>query len=298
MQSLRKKEGFEGQKAIVIPKGILNRQCAASGVLNALYVTDIGYYPKARFHYRKRLHGTETHILIYCHQGAGAAVIGEQEVVLRPGDFVVIPARTPHWYAADEHNPWTIYWMHFQGTLAAEIVGLMQRQGRGFHGQLRHSESSLRLFREIYEQIEKGYSTDNLLYANMCLSHFLTTFIYNERFDKSSAPAAPQDSVDRAIAYFQSNLERVLTLDEIARAVNLSPTHFSYLFRKKTGFPPIEYFNHLKVQKACQYLRFTDLRIKEVAIRLGIEDPYYFSRFFSKIMGMSPKEYRQSKSAQ
>ena len=60
----------------------------------------------------------------------------------------------------------------------------------------------------------------------------------------------------------------------------------------KTGFSPIEYFNHLKVQKACQYLLFTDLRVKEIADKLGIEDPYYFSRMFSKLMGMSPGTYR------
>ena len=53
-----------------------------------------------------------------------------------------------------------------------------------------------------------------------------------------------------------------------------------------------KYFNHLKVQKACQYLLFTDLRIKEIADKLGIEDQYYFSRMFAKLMGMSPVAYR------
>jgi AraC-like DNA-binding protein len=64
------------------------------------------------------------------------------------------------------------------------------------------------------------------------------------------------------------------------------------LFKQKTGFAPMEYFNQLKVQKACQYLLFTDLRIKEIAEQLGMEDPYYFSRMFKGVMGLSPKEYR------
>ncbi len=51
-------------------------------------------------------------------------------------------------------------------------------------------------------------------------------------------------------------------------------------------------FNHLKTQKACQYLQFTDLRVNEIADRLGIEDPYYFSRMFTKIVGVSPNKYR------
>jgi len=84
----------------------------------------------------------------------------------------------------------------------------------------------------------------------------------------------------------------MLTLKEIAEGVNLSGSHFSFIFRKKTGFSPIEYFNHLKVQKASQFLLFTDLRIKEIADKLGIKDPYYFTRMFTKLMGVSPATYR------
>jgi AraC-like DNA-binding protein len=49
------------------------------------------------------------------------------------------------------------------------------------------------------------------------------------------------------------------------------------------------------VQKACQYLLFTGLRVKEIAYELGIEDPFYFSRMFSRIMGSSPNEYREKR---
>jgi AraC-like DNA-binding protein len=74
---------------------------------------------------------------------------------------------------------------------------------------------------------------------------------------------------------------------------NLSVTHFSALFRKKTGHSPIEYFNHLKIQKACQYLAFTSMTVKELAFYIGIEDQYYFSRMFTRLMGISPSAYRK-----
>jgi len=95
----------------------------------------------------------------------------------------------------------------------------------------------------------------------------------------------------------QENLSQMLTLGDIAASVNISVPHFSSIFRKKTGFSPIEYFIHLKVQKACQYLLFTDLRVKEIAEKLGIEDPYYFSRMFHKLMGVSPNLYRVKRGA-
>jgi AraC-like DNA-binding protein len=51
----------------------------------------------------------------------------------------------------------------------------------------------------------------------------------------------------------------------------------------------------LKIQKACQLLDFTDKKAKEIAFELAFNDPYYFSKVFTKYMHMSPKEYRMKK---
>ncbi|RME70993.1 MAG: AraC family transcriptional regulator, partial [Verrucomicrobia bacterium] len=56
---------------------------------------------------------------------------------------------------------------------------------------------------------------------------------------------------------------------------------------------PLDYFNRLKVQRACELLATTTLSIAEIAEQLGFDDPYYFSRLFRKIMGMAPRVYRR-----
>jgi AraC-like DNA-binding protein len=165
---------------------------------------------------------------------------------------------------------------------------------KGLKGFIRFKEKSIELFNEIYVQLERGYSSDNLMYANMCLWHFFTTFLFNEKYDLSGK-LSNKDSIDMAIDFLSKHVDSTLSLEEIASAVNLSPSHFSYLFKQKTGYSPIEYFNHLKVQKACQYLLFTKLRIKEISQELGVEDQYYFSRMFTKVMGLSPNEYREKR---
>lgn len=289
----KKKEGFQGQKAIVIPRQILNSKCAKNDVISTLYVTDIGYYPKAKFHYRERIHGADQHILIYCHEGRGKVKIRKTEYKIEAGDFFTIPIKTAHTYAADENNPWTIYWVHFKGNISNQIVSRIEKQ-IGLKGFIQHNEKSIELFNEMYNQFERGYGSDTLMYANMCLWHFLTTFLYNDKYD-TSGKLNNKDATDIAIDFLGKNIDKVLSLEEIAKEVYLSPSHFSYLFKKKTGFSPIEYFNHLKVQKACQYLLFTNLRIKEISQELGIEDQYYFSRMFTKVMGIAPNEYREKR---
>ena len=56
----------------------------------------------------------------------------------------------------------------------------------------------------------------------------------------------------------------------------------------------MDYLIQLKMQRACQLLDLSDLRVKEVAAKIGYDDPYYFSRLFSKVMGLCPQTYRNN----
>jgi AraC-like DNA-binding protein/quercetin dioxygenase-like cupin family protein len=292
---IKKKEGFQGQKAIVIPRQILNNRCTKNDVINTLFVTDIGYYPKARFHFRERPQGADQHILIYCHEGKGKVSVRNTEYQVEPGEFIIIPMKTPHVYKADEEKPWTIYWIHFKGNVSSQIISSIEKK-YGLKGLVQYSKKNIEFFNEIYQQLERGYSTDNLMYANMCLWHLLSAFLFNDKLAVTNS-VSKKEAPDIVIDYLSNNIERMLTLEEIAAQVNLSPSHFSFIFKKKTGFSPIEYFNHLKIQKACQYLLFTDLRIKEISSELGIDDQYYFSRLFTKVMGIAPNVYREKRSS-
>lgn len=289
----KKKEGFRGQKAVVLPRKILAERCAGSEIIGPLYITDIGYYPKARHHYRERIHGADQQILIYCHEGRGNITINKKKLDIETGDFFVIPSKKPHVYMADEQNPWSIYWIHFTGHISSKIVSTIEKNN-GSKGFLKQNDKTIGLFNEIYSQLERGYGSDNLMSANMCLWHFLSIFMYSGQYD-TSRKFDTRDEINMAIDFMKKNIASMLSVEQIAGAANLSISHFTYLFKTKTGFSPIEYFNHLKIQQACQYLLFTHLRVKEIASELGIDDPYYFSRMFTKVMGMSPNTYREKR---
>ena len=69
----------------------------------------------------------------------------------------------------------------------------------------------------------------------------------------------------------QKKIQTVVSLRELAAFAGLSVSHFSAVFRERTGYSPIEYFNHLKIQKACQYLAFTGMTVKELADLADLE---------------------------
>lgn len=294
-KSHRKRHGFEGQKLIVLPKKIISDFLTKDLVTKQVYITDIGYYPKALFHYRQRPSGVGQHIIIYCMEGSGWVEMGGNRIPVSSSQFIVIPAGAPHKYASDEKNPWTIYWIHFTGEIAAYFVELIRQNTKQQKPNLTYNENRMKLFDELYSTLEKGYSADNLRYVNMIFYHFLSSLLYEEKFNAAENKKAI-DGIDRAIAYMQQNIHHIIPLRQFAQSAGLSVSHFSATFRERTGYAPIEYFNQLKIQKACQYLQFSPMTIKEMAEQLGISDQYYFSRMFSRLMGLPPIEYRKRQS--
>lgn len=293
MRPIRKREGFEGQRAIVLPRKILELS-AHTPPVSALFVTDLGFYPRAAYHYRERPHGISQNILIYCIEGRGWLEVPAGKFEVNPNEFLLIPADMPHKYGADEKNPWTIYWAHFKGEQSSYFASLLTRQHKQFVNYALFLEERIRVFDSIYRALEGGYSPDNLVYSSVTFTYFLTSLTFADKV-ASAQHNLTKDAVDLSIEYMQNHLDKALTLESIASEINLSVSHYSNVFRKKTGYSPVVYFNHLKIQHACQYLQFTTLRINEIATKLGIEDPYYFSRMFTKLMGISPVEYRNRK---
>lgn len=291
-KTTKKREGFQGQRLIVLPKKVIADFLVRDPITRQIYITDIGYYPKAEFHFAERPAGIGQNIIIYCVEGYGWLEINRKRIEVSPSEFIVIPANVPHRYGAAEVKPWTIYWVHFKGDLANYIVQLILNNSENHKPTLSYNDQRIRLFDDIYGNLENGYSGDALRYVNMIFSHFLSLLIYEEKFD-INLKKEHQNAVGSSIELMQKKIRSSIKLSEFANAVNLSVSHFSALFKSQTGYAPIEYFNHLKIQEACQYLTFTDMPVKELALSLGIDDPYYFSRMFSKLMGISPTEYRK-----
>ncbi len=290
----QKKDGFNGQKAIVIPRTIVE-SCLSAGGLPGLALTDIGYYPRARHHFRHRDNGCDQSILIYCSDGLGWVETDKGRFMAEKDQFIVIPAGAPHAYGSSELRPWSIYWVHFAGSGAGQLDALLTVENTRMCQSVAFSEERIKLFERMFCVLETGYSADKIGYVNMCLVHFLSSFCFPDIF------LLPQrkefkDLIEIVVDYMRQNLHKPLQLHELASQVHISVSYFSSLFKRKTGYSPLDYFNHIKIQKACQYLLFTDMHIKEIACKLGVDDPFYFSRLFNNVMGMPPAEYRSRKS--
>jgi two-component system response regulator YesN len=110
-----------------------------------------------------------------------------------------------------------------------------------------------------------------------------------------SAPSREREHerlIAGAIRYMQEHYRRDLGLEEVSDAVGLSYSHFSMLFREKTGMTFLEYLTRLRMEKACDLLRNTRMKVYQIAPMVGYQEPKYFMQVFKRTVGMTPSEYR------
>lgn len=290
----RIKNGFPGERAIILPVAVL-QEFRNEKLGGLLYITDIGFYPKAGYHFRMRESSeSDQYILLYCVDGEGWVNAEGKIQKLSRGEVVILPKGKAHSYGSNKNNPWTIYWIHFDGSMAAYFAEGLEKPFLISAGQDSRIEDRLALFEDIYTTLKNGYSKINLDYSVTVMFHFLGSLKFMSAFRSSlSGRQSQRDIVEDAIHFMRENIQRQIKLEEIAQYTNYSVSHFSILFREKTGYSPLNYFNQLRIQAACHHLDFTDLKINQIAMMTGFDDQFYFSRLFSKTMGCSPVSYRK-----
>jgi AraC-like DNA-binding protein len=282
-----RREGFPGQHLVVLPSPIVRRM-RADPLLTDLFPVAAGFFPRAPGHLVERERGLDDHVLIRVLAGAGW-VRTESRQDLRAGDWLLIPAGRAHGYGAEPDDPWSIQWVHFQGRAAAAFAALLGAGQDAVCLPVPARATDTLDLADLTERLAAGYTQANLLASAARLRVVLTGL---DEARRTARPSSAAEAVRASEAWMRAHLAANIDLAGLARAAGLSVPHYSDLFRRQTGYPPKDHFLRLKIQRACQLLDTTDLRVVEVAASLGWEDAFYFSRCFRKITGKSPRAYR------
>jgi two-component system response regulator YesN len=99
--------------------------------------------------------------------------------------------------------------------------------------------------------------------------------------------------IEIADNYLMENYTEDITLEDIARLVNLSPYYFSRFYKETSGINFIDRLINIRIEKAKHYFESTDLSLKEVSGMVGYQDPNYFSKLFKKMTGYTATEYKE-----
>lgn len=106
-------------------------------------------------------------------------------------------------------------------------------------------------------------------------------------------PSSNKDLMEEVKHYMEMNYDKSITLQSISERFYIHPNYFSRRFKERYGQSFVDYLTGIRMKKAMVWLRETDIKIQDIANRVGFDDASYFSNVFRKYYGVTPKQYRE-----
>lgn len=223
--------------------------------------------------------------LIYVESGAFSAWIDGKRTSIPPGSCVLYAPGQRQEYWQDNG---VRYWAHFSGTAAEEILRLAGILNRGCFPPPADSKPILQAFemllfhRAIQSPLRELQLANDLLKLICALG----------QLSAEETPSAGDERLRSGIIHMHRHYLSPETPEFYARMACLSKGRYMHLFKESTGQSPYAYALGIRYAKAAELLRESALPISEIAARVGMDDPLYFSKQFKKRYGASPEEYR------
>jgi YesN/AraC family two-component response regulator len=145
-----------------------------------------------------------------------------------------------------------------------------------------------------YEDVQRlNHLRTTLLTKGILEEEEIASLINQVESEPRPLPQPTSQLVKQALSYIYCNYAQAIGRKDIADAVGVSENYLSQIFRQETSISPLDYLNRFRISKAKEYLLKNDDTITQIALRVGYNDPAYFSRVFRKLTGSSPQEFRQ-----
>lgn len=197
-----------------------------------------------------------------------------------------------HTYFPDIKIGWKQYWIGFSGVnIDVRVLhGFLKKESPIFNVGLNNEIINLyqqainvAIEESAYFQLMLAGITNHLLGLMYCLDK-------NRLFKKENVWI---EKINCAKAIMQECLEESLSIHIIAEKVGMSYSMFRKCFKKYSNISPSQYLQNIRLQRAKELLRMTDIPVKEISYRLHFETPDYFSAQFKKKIGVSPSKFRE-----
>lgn len=208
-----------------------------------------------------------------------------------PGRLVVWRPDDGHYYGNNTRK-WCHSWLHCQGSMITQILA---QNDIPLNSAIAVEQDSLadECLLQIHQELTQQAVPDEVIVGNL-LENWMRCVARIVRGDAASA--VPGEFL-RVKNYIECHYSEEIKLADLAKSVYYSVPHFCSEFKRFFGCSAIAYAVTQRLHHARYLLRDTNLRVGEIASKVGYQDIYYFSRHFKKRYGMSPRAMRRSMAA-
>lgn len=179
----------------------------------------------------------------------------------------------------------------FKNIRGAELKNMISELGNIYHITMKSNNIKMDHgtddYQELKNRIDNCHSTDGLF--DELLTYITSSLAILDR-DKTHNNLR---QIKQAKRYIEENYMNNITLEDVGTHIGFNPSYFSSIFKKETEMSFVEYLSKVRVEKAKDLLRESDLRIQDVCLMVGYNDAKYFTKSFIKHTGLKPNEYRK-----
>lgn len=240
--------------------------------------------PKGRIDYQ----------LIYIASGAARFTFkpSDSEKLIQSGNCILYtPREYQHYSFCGEDNA-EVYWIHFSGSEVRNLLRqyhLISSDKVYYVGFL---PECIELFRYIISELQLQHTYTDTVVANM-LSNIL---IYFSRAIETPLAVYSEANIEfeKINEYFRKHYQEQISIDDYAKANNVSVSTLNRIVKKHTGYTPLQFLLQIRLDNAKELLRLTDFSVNIISSMIGYDNSLYFSRLFHKHIGKTPSDYRKN----
>ena len=192
-------------------------------------------------------------------------------------------------------QPWEIFWIRIDGEPSRLFAEALEVRDMPVFG-LGDTQAAVAIFRQIFALLsERPLALDGALHAavaSLIAKLFEARLLAASLRERSSAGEKADLKLRAALARMRMDYRQPWRVEELARLSGLSVPHFFRCFRKATGASPMDWLRRERMNQAKRRLSESRDRIADIASQVGYGDQFYFSRDFKKLVGLSPRHYR------
>lgn len=224
----------------------------------------------------------EMHEIYYLSSGKRKYYVGGQVYSNESGDFVFIKSGILHRTTYNDNSFHSRYYALIPSSWFSEISHLLP------DSFFVKGQDKLELyFAELVREKELGDS------YSAFRAKGLASIIISEALRANKKENTETDFVKDVLDYVASNIDKDLTLNNIAKHYDLAPNYFTSVFHNKSGMTLSDAIKMVKLEKASKLLEESSYSISEISALCGFNDPGYFSSVFRSQMKISPYQYRK-----
>lgn len=254
-----------------------------------LYIQEVGSLTSLEPHLSRR-EQLDSYLFFIVTQGSGTVTINGESFLVKAGDCIWLNCLLPYSHKSDLHDPWTLHWVHFNGSQVASFYRLYTEKG----GLAVYTPASLSSYIEILQTLFRLQQKPELL--TDLLSHkYLTdliALIYSDVFHGNTEYSIPDKFTDIR-NYIENNYTQKITLDSLATMFYISKYHLHREYQRLFGTTITNALSLKRLAHAKNLLRFSDESVESIAVTSGFQNASYFIKVFKKYEGMTPLEYRR-----